>query len=37
MKIFSGTGVGTKKSSGNLHFYKENSEPHIIQNQFTTC
>ncbi len=37
MKIFSGTGVGGKKASGIIRFYKEANEPYAISNQFTTC
>lgn len=35
MKIFSGTGVGVKKASGIIHFYKEAKKAR--QNTFTTC
>ena len=37
MKIFSGTGVGGKKSSGIIRFFKEKSETQAIKDSFTTC
>ena len=37
MKIFSGTGVGGKKASGILRFFKEKTELHTRENCFTTC
>lgn len=35
MKIISGTGIGTKKASGNLKFFKDKKDS-IIENNFTT-
>ena len=37
MKIFSGTGVGCKKASGIIRFYKEEKAPQVKSNSFTTC
>lgn len=37
MKIFSGTGVGGKKASGIIRFFKEENEQKAIINKFTTC
>ncbi len=36
MKIYSGTGIGTKKTSGVLRFYKSDGQS-AYKNNFTTC